>query len=100
MPRHFYICGRRKYGCVDYTESAMDRLKQQLDGLSRYIVRVREEVAAIDRPAEPTENFESMGDQMVAVVNATESATNSIIEAMESNSEAVARLREKIDDPD
>ena len=76
----------------------MNRLKQELDGLSRYILRVRQEVAAIDRPAEPTDNFESMGDQMVAVVKATESATNAIMEAMESNGEAVALLREKIDD--
>ena len=78
----------------------MSRLKQELDGLSRYILRVRQEVAAIDRPVAPTENFESMGDQMVAVVAATESATNSIMEAMESNGEAIAQLREKIDDPD
>lgn len=78
----------------------MDRLKQELDGLSRYILRVRQEVAAIDRPAKPTDDFESMGDQMVAVVKATEEATNTIMEAMESNGEAIARLREKIDDPD
>lgn len=77
----------------------MHRLKQELDGLSRYILRVRQEVAAIDRPAEQTDDFESMGDQMVAVVKATESATETIMEAMESNGEIVAQLREKIDDP-
>ncbi len=78
----------------------MNRLKQELDGLSRYILRVRQEVAAIDRPAQPRDDFESMGDQMVAVVKATESATNTIMEATESNTEVVASLREKIDDPD
>ncbi len=78
----------------------MDRLKQELDGLSRYIMRVRQEVAAIDRPVKPTEDFESMGDQMVAVVEATEAATNSIMEAMENNGKIIAELREKIDDPD
>ncbi|NKB49980.1 MAG: hypothetical protein GKS02_11550 [Alphaproteobacteria bacterium] len=78
----------------------MQRLKQELDGLSRYILRVRQEVAAIDRPAEQTDDFESMGDQMVAVVKATESATESIMEAMESNSEIVAQLREKMEDPE
>ena len=71
----------------------MDRLKQELDGLSRYIQRVRQEVAAIDRPVDQSNDFESMGDQMVAVVEATEAATNTIIEAMESNGEAVAALR-------
>jgi len=78
----------------------MDRLKQELDGLSRYILRVRQEVAAIDRPAEQVNDFVGMGDQMVAVVKATESATHTIMEAMESNSEAVAALRQKIDDPE
>lgn len=77
----------------------MDRLKQELDGLSRYILRVRQEVAAIDRPVKPTDDFESMGDQMVAVVEATEAATNTIMEAMESNGEAVVALRDMIDDP-
>ncbi len=78
----------------------MDRLIKELDGLSRYILRVRQEVAAIDQPVAPTEDFESMGDQMVAVVKATESATHTIIEAMESNGEIIAELREKIDDSD
>jgi len=78
----------------------MSRLKQELDGLSRYILRVRQEVATIDRPGDQTDDFESMSDQMIAVVKATESATNTIMEAMESNSEAVAQLREKIEDPD
>lgn len=78
----------------------MNRLKQELDGLSRYILRVRQEVAAIDRPAQPRDDFESMGDQMVAVVKATESATNTIMEATESNMETLALLREKISDPE
>lgn len=85
---------------VDHTGNPMDRLKQELDGLSRYILRVRQEVAAIDRPAEQTDDFESMGDQMIAVVKATEAATDTIMEAMESNGEAVALLREKIEDPE
>jgi len=77
----------------------MNRLKQELDGLARYIQRVRQEVAAIDRPAKPTDDFVSMGDQMVAVVHATEAATNTIMEAMENNSQIVAQLREQIIDP-
>jgi chemotaxis protein CheZ len=78
----------------------MLRLKQELDGLSRYITRVRQEVAAIDRPADQTDDFESMGDQMHAVVKATEAATETIMGAMESNGTIVAQLREKIDDPE
>ena len=78
----------------------MDRLKQELDGLSRYILRVRQEVAAIDRPGDATDDFDSMGDQMLAVVKATEEATNTIMEATESSGAVVAKLRELIDNPD
>ncbi len=84
---------------VDQTERPMHRLQRELDGLSRYILRVRQEVAAIDRPAPQNDDFASMGDQMVAVVKATESATNTIMEAMESNGEAIALLREKSTTP-
>jgi chemotaxis protein CheZ len=88
------------WGQADQTENPMLRLKQELDGLSRYITRVRQEVAAIDRPADQTDDFESMVDQMHAVVKATEAATETIMEAMESNGAVVAQLREKIEDPE
>ena len=78
----------------------MDRLKQEFDGLLYYIHRVRQEIAAIYRPADEDHNFDSMGDQLGAIVNATEEATNAIMEAMERNVEAVGKLRDKITDPD
>ncbi len=78
----------------------MDRLKQELDGLLRYMHRVRQEIAAIDRPADDDHHFDSMGDQLDAIVKATEEATNTIMKAMESNEEAVGKLRENITDPD
>ena len=37
---------------------------------------------------------------MDAIVKTTEGATNTIMEAMDSNEEAVGKLREKITDPD
>jgi chemotaxis protein CheZ len=76
-----------------------DQLKQELDALFRYMQRVRQEIAAIDRPADEDHRFESMGDQMDAVVKATEAATNTIMEAMESAEEANGKLREQITDP-
>ncbi len=78
----------------------MDRLKQEFDGLFRYIHRVRQEVAAIYRPADEDHHFDGMGDQLDAIVKATEEATNTILEAMERNEEAVGKLRDKITDPD
>lgn len=77
-----------------------DQLKQELGALFRYLQRVRQEIAAIDRPADQDHGFENMGDQMDAIVQATEAATNTIIEAMESTDETNRKLREGITDPD
>jgi chemotaxis protein CheZ len=76
-----------------------DQLRDELGALFRYMQRVRQEIAAIDRPADQDHGFESMGDQMDAIVKATESATNTIMEAMESAEEANSKLREQITDP-
>jgi chemotaxis protein CheZ len=78
----------------------MDRLRQELGGLLRYIQRVRQEIAAIHRPADEDYQFDSMGEQLDAIVQATEKATNTIMEATESTQDAVAKLRETITDAD
>ncbi len=74
------------------------QLKDQLTGLLRYIHRVRQEIAAIDRPADEEHQFVSMGEQLDAIVQATEKATNSIMEAMERNEEALGKIRGMVDD--
>ena len=81
-------------------ESRLDDLKNELGGLLRYIQRVRIEIAAIDRPAEEAHGFDSMGDQLDAIVHATEEATNTIMNAMDSNEDAIGKLRAKLTDPD
>ncbi len=73
-------------------------LKEQLTGLLRYINRVRQEIAAIDRPADEEHQFVSMGEQLDAIVQATEKATNNIMEAMERNEEAIGQIRGLVDD--
>ena len=78
----------------------MDALRQEFEGLWRYIQRVRQEIAAIDRPADEDHQFNSTGDQLDAIVEATEEATNTIMECMESNEDAVDNLRKRINDPD
>ena len=75
-------------------------LQQELNALFRYMQRVRQEVAAIDRPVDQNHGFVSMGDQMDAIVEATEAATNTIREAMESSEEANSKLREQVTDPE
>ena len=77
----------------------MARLRQELDGLMRYIQRVRQEIAAIDRPSDGVDRFESMGEQLEAVVAATGAATNTIMEAMENNEQLIDALRETVTNP-
>lgn len=81
-------------------QSDAEALKHELVGLFHYIRRVRQEIAAIYRPANGDHQFDSMADQLDAIVGATEEATNTIMEAMEINNEILARLREGITDPD
>ena len=78
----------------------MDLLRQEFEGLWRYVQRVRQEIAAIDRPADEEHKFDSTGDQLDAIVEATEEATNTIMECMESNEDAIGNLRKRISDPD
>jgi len=74
-------------------------LVNELDALARYIQRVRKEIAAIDRPADETHRFNTMGEQMDAVVKATEQATNTIMAAMENNETVINQLRERLQEP-
>jgi chemotaxis protein CheZ len=78
----------------------MDQLKQEFDALWRYIQRVRQEIASIDRPADEDHQFDSTGEQLEAIVKATEEATDTIMECMESNEDAIDKLRKHISDPD
>jgi chemotaxis protein CheZ len=57
---------------------------------------VREEIAAINRPADKSLHFDSMADQLDAIVQATEEATNTIMGCMEKNDDVVTKLRETI----
>lgn len=74
-------------------------LKSELQGLFHYIQRVRTEIAAIDRPSDQAFAFESMGEQLDAIVKATEEATNTIMSSMEKNDDVIDKLRETITDP-
>ena len=81
-------------------KSEADVLKKELYGLFKYMQRVREEIAAINRPADEPLHFDSMSDQLDAIVQATEEATNTIMGSMEKNDDIVTKLRENITDAD
>ena len=52
-------------------KSEADLLKKEFFGLFKYIKRVREEIAAINRPADKSLHFDSKADQLDAIVQAT-----------------------------
>ncbi|MBF0249555.1 MAG: protein phosphatase CheZ [Alphaproteobacteria bacterium] len=76
---------------IDHLDSGA--LKSELQGLLQYINRVRQEIASISRPADDDHHFDTMADQLDAVIKATDDASNSIMEAAERNEEAVQQLR-------
>jgi len=74
-------------------------LKAEISGLLRYMQRVRVEIAAMDRGRDEDHNFETMGKQLDAIVEATEKATDTIMTSMEENEECVNKIKEGLNDP-
>jgi len=68
-------------------------LSKELDGLFRYLRRVKEEIASVYKPVDEEHQIFKMGDQLDAIVEATAEATNTIMEVAESNQDAVDKLR-------
>lgn len=73
-------------------------LKKELVGLFGHIQRIRKELAAISQPSEDTDHFNSMTDQLDAIVQATESATNTIMESMEEIGDLVTKVQARTTD--
>ncbi|MBM3733544.1 MAG: protein phosphatase CheZ [Acidimicrobiia bacterium] len=73
-------------------------LKSELTGLFHYIQRVRQEIAALYKPADDEHRFASMSEQLDAIVKATADATNTIMSAMEENEQIVAEVKKAIAD--
>jgi chemotaxis protein CheZ len=71
------------------------KLSAELDGLFKYLNRVREEIASVYKPVDEEHQIFKMGDQLDAIVEATAEATNTIMAVAESNQEAVEKLREE-----
>lgn len=67
-------------------------LRSEVHGLFSYVRRVREEIAAIHRPADSEHHLPSMSDQLDAIVEATEEATNTIMESVEDSQEILQEL--------
>jgi chemotaxis regulatin CheY-phosphate phosphatase CheZ len=73
----------------------VDILKCELLGLFEHIQKIRREIAAIRRPGEGKDRFDQMSDELDAIVEHTESATNAIMENVEAISDLVTQVRAK-----
>ena len=80
-------------------QAESDLLKKELYGLFKYLQRVRQEIAAINRPADEALHFDNMSDQLDAIVKATEEATDTIMGCMEKNDDIVIELKKSVTDP-
>lgn len=80
------------------TSMSDEELRQQLVGLFKYIQRVKEEIAAIDRPEHEEHDIVRMSDQLDAIVEATEEATNTIMEKVEETDNVIEEIRAALPD--
>lgn len=73
-----------------------EKLRSEVLGLFQYIQRFREEIAQMIQPdTEDDKNrFQTISDQLDAIISATEDATNIILEGMEGIDDITGRLRE------
>lgn len=81
----------------EYAESLA--LKSELEALSHVIMDTRREIASLNTQ-ESGKKIHAMTDQLDAVVGDTETATNSILEALESIEDNNASLELNATDPD
>lgn len=77
----------------------VDILKHELVGLFEHIQKIRREIAAIRRPGESGDRFDQMSDELDAIVDHTEAATNTIMENVEAIGAAVDQARAGTKEP-
>ena len=73
-------------------------LKKELVGLFGHLQRIRKELAALHPPG-AHDHFGSMSEQLDAIIDATEGATNTIMESVESIEGSMTEARAQTEDP-
>lgn len=84
----------------DITHAQYAELSRQIVQLYEYMERIKTEIAAVKHPNAPVDHFNKAADQLDAIVQATEEATNTIMEATERNQVIVDGLKEKLRVPE
>lgn len=78
------------------TKAQYEELSRQIVQLYEYMERIKSEIAAVKHPNAPVDHFNKAADQLDAIVQATEDATNTIMEATEATSEMAQSLKDRI----
>lgn len=75
-----------------------EKLDQEVRNLLRYVERLRQEVAStIRKETEDKSSFETMSDQLDAIIQSTADASATILECSEGVAEVAGNLRENLD---
>lgn len=78
------------------TRAQYDELSRQIVQLYEYMERIKAEIATVKHPNAPVDHFNKAADQLDAIVQATEDATNTIMEATEESAALALSLRDRI----
>jgi chemotaxis protein CheZ len=73
-----------------------EELSRQIVQLYAYMERIKTEIAAVKHPNAPVDHFNKVADQLHAIVQATEEATNTIMAATEATSAIAESLRGEV----
>lgn len=71
-------------------------LKKEVVHLFEHLQKIKKEVASIKHPHSKMDHFNTVADQLSAIVSATEDATETIMEAAEGVNKITGELREEI----
>ena len=74
-------------------------LGENLEALFKYVERVRVEIASLNKSGEGDDQFMTMSKQLDGVVEATQDASDRIMDAVENSNETADALRETLSDP-
>jgi chemotaxis protein CheZ len=77
---------------------SLKSLKRELLLLCQYILKLKQELAAISKPSSDGHRFDTMAEQLDAIVEATEGATETILGAVEEIGQMTERLRARVAD--
>ncbi|MFN3077307.1 MAG: hypothetical protein ABT940_10580 [Alphaproteobacteria bacterium] len=80
--------------------SQYDALKAEISKLFEYLQRVKVEIASIKHPKYQIDQFGKVADQLAAIVESTEDATNSIMESAEVVSATIAEMEQMVRYPE